>query len=125
VGKRQGARTAAEVVDVGELLHSLRKSLPGIWPQFADGSLGLELNTARNLYVNGVRGELMEVFLNIAKNAVEAMPSGGRLIIKGAVKNGTVLIDCNDTGPGVSQDALARLFDPFFSTKGWLAKVWA
>lgn len=118
VGKRQGVGSSVEVVDVGELLNSLRKSLPGIWPQFADGSLGLELEVAHNLYVTGVRGELMEVFLNIAKNAVEAMPSGGRLVIKGMVNNGTVLINCTDTGPGVSKDALARLFDPFFSTKG-------
>lgn len=118
VGKRQGAGSAVEVVDVGELLHSLRKSLPGIWPQFADGSLGLDLEIDRNLYVTGVRGELMEVFLNIAKNAVEAMPSGGTLTINGRVNNGKVLINCTDTGPGVSQDALARLFDPFFSTKG-------
>lgn len=118
VGKRQATRGSAKVVDLAELLHSLRKSLPGIWPQFANGSLGLELETDQELYVNGVRGELMEVFLNIAKNAVEAMPSGGRLVIKGRVDNGAVLIDCRDTGPGVNQDALARLFDPFFTTKG-------
>ncbi len=118
VGKRQGTRGSAEVVDIRELLHSLRKSLPGIWPQFANGSLGLDLEADRDLFVTGVRGELMEVFLNIAKNAVEAMPTGGRLVIRGRVNDGTVLVDCRDTGPGVSQDAVARLFDPFFTTKG-------
>lgn len=118
VGRRQGARGSAEVVDLGDLLHSLRKSLPGIWPQFADGSLKLDLETERKLYVTGARGELMEVLLNIAKNAVEAMPGGGLLEIKGRVQEGMVQINCRDTGPGVSQDALARLFDPFFSTKG-------
>jgi CheY-like chemotaxis protein len=118
VGRRQGSRGAAEVVDLSDLLHSLRKSLPGIWPQFADGSLKLDLETEREMYVTGARGELMEVLLNIAKNAVEAMPTGGKLVIKGWVRDGMVQIACRDTGPGVSQDALARLFDPFFSTKG-------
>jgi CheY-like chemotaxis protein len=118
VGRRQGTGGSAEVVDLGDLLHSLRKSLPGIWPQFADGSLKLELETQRKLYVTGARGELMEVLLNITKNAVEAMPSGGSLTIKGWARDGMVFISCRDTGPGVNQDALARLFDPFFSTKG-------
>jgi PAS domain S-box-containing protein len=118
VGRRQGSQGSAEVVDLSDLLHSLRKSLPGIWPQFADGKLKLELETEQKLYVTGARGELMEVLLNIAKNSVEAMPDGGSLQIKGWARDGVVWINFHDTGPGVSQDALSRLFDPFFSTKG-------
>jgi len=118
VGRRQGTRSSAEVVDFSDLLHSLRKSLPGIWPQFADGNLKLELEVDKELYVTGVRGELMEVLLNIAKNAVEAMPAGGTLQIKGRVEGGMVKVICRDTGPGASQEELVRLFDPFFTTKG-------
>ncbi|KMY66302.1 hypothetical protein AAU61_17700 [Desulfocarbo indianensis] len=118
VGRRQGMRGVTEVLDIGELLHSLRKSLPGIWPLFASGKLELDLAVASGLYVNGVRGELMEVLLNIVKNAVEAMPEGGRLRISGQAADNQVAIEFLDSGPGVSQDFLARMFDPFFTTKG-------
>jgi PAS domain S-box-containing protein len=118
VGRRQGAYSPAEVVDFSDLLHSLRKSLPGIWPQFAEGNLKLELTVDKELYVTGVRGELMEVLLNIIKNAVEAMPNGGTLYISSRVEGDMVHITFRDTGRGVEQDELIRLFDPFFTTKG-------
>ncbi|MEO8633353.1 MAG: ATP-binding protein, partial [Chloroflexota bacterium] len=58
-------------------------------------------------------------------NATEAMPSGGRLIISTHTGGGeldpysadVVRIDVRDTGTGIGDDAIARIFEPFFSTK--------
>jgi signal transduction histidine kinase len=53
---------------------------------------------------------------NIANNAIQAMPGGGRLIIRGE-RGASVRLSFHDTGPGFSENALAHYADLFFSTK--------
>ena len=69
--------------------------------------------------------QLKQVLLNLFLNATEAMPTGGRLIISTHTGGGeldaqspdVVRIDVRDTGTGIGEDAIARIFEPFFSTK--------
>ena len=68
-------------------------------------------------YVYGNDFELREAFLNIMKNAIEAMPTGGKLIIRAVQVDKIVKIDITDTGTGMSKDVLANIFIPFYSTK--------
>lgn len=70
------------------------------------------------LFVQARRGELMEVLLNLIKNAVEAMPQGGRLEIRAEKHRDRAVVSVKDTGTGMDQETLGRLFQPFFSTKG-------
>jgi signal transduction histidine kinase len=68
-------------------------------------------------HLPGVRGgRLYQVCCNLIKNAIEAMPDGGRLSITTGRMGDAVIIRVADTGPGLPADA-ARLFEPFFSTK--------
>jgi len=68
--------------------------------------------------VNGDAGMLQQVFLNLALNACQAMPHGGRLRIAGApADHGLVRIEFEDTGVGISPEHLARIFDLYFTTK--------
>lgn len=63
---------------------------------------------------------LKQVFLNLGKNAIEAMEQGGSLIIRerrGRSGAGEVTVDVCDTGPGIPEERLERIFDPFFTTK--------
>jgi signal transduction histidine kinase len=54
---------------------------------------------------------------NVIENALHAMPNGGRLEVQ-AVREGDMLaITVRDTGVGMDDEALARLFEPYFSTK--------
>ena len=69
--------------------------------------------------------QLKQVLLNLFLNATEAMPDGGRLIVTTQTGGGdfdaqsldVVRVDVRDTGTGINDEAMARIFEPFFSTK--------
>lgn len=64
--------------------------------------------------------QLEQVFMNLLINAAQAMENGGVLRIETGKnkKNTNVLVKISDTGCGISEENLAKIFDPFFSTKG-------
>ncbi len=62
--------------------------------------------------------QLNQVFMNILKNASQAIEDKGTVRIKTAIKNGRAVIEITDSGKGISQDKLQSVFDPGFTTKG-------
>lgn len=70
--------------------------------------------------VNTDQAQLQQVFLNIIDNAIDAVGRAGTIAIKtGKVPGSTkdVSVEISDTGPGIPKETLAKIFDPFFSTK--------
>ena len=67
----------------------------------------------------GVADQIQQVFLNLALNAIDAMPEGGELRISTGYEQASdeIVVTFVDTGPGMSPDVLSKLFEPFFSTK--------
>ncbi|MHA6258521.1 ATP-binding protein [Sporosarcina sp. CAU 1771] len=71
-----------------------------------------------NCAIYGDEGKLKQVFLNLFKNALEAMPSGGTLTItiEQSLENG-VTVSIVDTGTGLKEKQLQNIFTPYFTTK--------
>jgi signal transduction histidine kinase len=67
--------------------------------------------------VRGVEYKLQQVFLNLFLNARDAMPRGGWLSVTAAVSGDEALVEVADTGVGIPSEHLARIYDPFFTTK--------
>lgn len=64
------------------------------------------------------KDQMMQVLTNLEKNAIEAMPNGGTLKLTLEDENGSVRILISDTGSGISQENMDKIFTPFFTTKG-------
>lgn len=80
----------------------------------------VEKNYARNaLKVDGNEGELRSVLYNLVKNSIHAMPKGGRLTFETAGDEKGVYVTVTDTGIGMDEKIKTRIFQPFFTTKGF------
>jgi signal transduction histidine kinase len=101
-------------VDTAALLHEV------IDPYRAglDGRIGLEITIPSSLpHIFVDRSLVSRSLTNIVENALHAMPGAGTLGLSAEVSDGVVRIRISDTGAGMDDEALARAFEPYFSTK--------
>ena len=105
-------------VNVGDLLHqtfTLLRHSPEINPkQKVEEELPDE-----PLFAEADEGQLKQVFWNLARNALQAMPEGG--VLRASLEKNShnrIRISFSDTGRGMSPDQVERLFEPFSSTTG-------
>ena len=109
-----------EFVDV-DVNRVIRETLNLIEHQLQKASVEVKLNLEASLpAVKGNAGKLQQVFLNLFLNARDAMPGGGLLAVRTSSEpdQESVRIHISDTGEGIAPENLARIYDPFFTTKG-------
>jgi len=67
--------------------------------------------------ISASKNQLRQVFLNLVANARDAMPSGGTLSVKTAADKENVKIEISDSGVGIKEEHIKKIFDSFFTTK--------
>jgi two-component system, NtrC family, sensor kinase len=101
-----------------DLNRIIRETATLIEHQFQKTGVTSRWNLADDLpLVRGNSGKLQQVFLNLFINARDAMPAGGTLTVRTWSENGFAHVEVADTGQGIPPEHLARIYDPFFTTK--------
>jgi signal transduction histidine kinase len=62
--------------------------------------------------------QMMQVLTNLIKNAIDALPNGGKIEIKLEDTLSDVIMTISDNGTGIKEEDRAKIFEPFFTTKG-------
>ncbi len=102
-----------------DLNRVLRETITLVEHQFEKTGVATQLTLADDLpAVRGNAGKLQQVFLNLFLNARDAMGGGGTLTVRSWTEGRFAHIEVSDTGQGISEEHLARIYDPFFTTKG-------
>jgi signal transduction histidine kinase len=81
-----------------------------------NNNINLSLDIEGLPVIKGDKILLRQAFTNLIQNAAEAMPQGGELAIKASIKD-FLEISISDTGHGISENIMDKIFIPFFTTK--------
>ncbi len=100
--------------NLGDVLAEVLRFQQG---EIADRGIAVDAEVGELPLAMADRNQLKQVFFNITKNAMEAMRPGGRLRIKSRVDDTSVYLLFGDTGSGIKQEDLVRMFQPYHTTK--------
>jgi signal transduction histidine kinase len=84
---------------------------------FVTRGIDIRLDLQPSPIVRGSSDKLTQVLLNLMLNARDAMPDGGTIAVRAKAASGMVRIEVIDTGVGIPQENMGRIFDAFFTTK--------
>jgi signal transduction histidine kinase len=118
---------------VGDLLDFARPSTPELHPEQLERVVDDAVGVALGQQVSGIEVTreldpsvppvtmdarlVRQAVLNVAVNAVQAMPRGGRITIRTRREGPAALLEIEDTGAGIPEEVRERIFEPFFTTK--------
>jgi two-component system cell cycle sensor histidine kinase/response regulator CckA len=110
-GRHGGARVQLDLVPlVAGVVDLVRRTF--------DRNIAIDLaQDARAAPVDGDRGQLEQLLMNLLVNARDAMPAGGRIGVRVGASEREVVIEVSDTGPGIPSALKPRIFEPYFTTK--------
>ena len=112
-------RPAGEEMEPTDINGVVERVLALLGHQLSLGKIEVKTELAeQELPVLGSAGQLEQVLVNLALNAQEAMPEGGELTVRTTVRDDVVRLQVTDTGRGISEEELNRLFKPFYSGRG-------
>lgn len=110
------ARAPASLHSLWSLASVLEDTLHLLRAKLAQAGVQLRYNPLGSaVIVDANKGQLQQVFLNLALNSIQAMPQGGTLTLRLASAEGMVHVDFTDTGGGIPEGIRPRIFESFLS----------
>lgn len=109
-------KTEPTLLNLGELLAATRELVAYMARK---SGVTVSIDAAPGLpAVRGDRSEVMQILLNLASNAIEAMAeTGGKLALGARADGARVIAEVADTGPGIAPETLPGIWEPFYTTK--------
>jgi signal transduction histidine kinase/DNA-binding response OmpR family regulator len=112
-------RPAEEGMEPTDINGVVERVLALLGHQLSLGQVEVKRGLAeQELLVLGSEGQLEQVLVNLVVNAQEAMPQGGELIVRTALREDMVQLQVSDTGWGMGEEEMSRLFEPSYNGTG-------
>jgi len=114
---RRKKSQAFELIDLADIIDVTIRLVQN---QLTLSNIKLKKHISENIpKIKGNSDSLKQVFVNLFLNAIQAMPEGGSLavVVSPDANKGFVSVQVADTGVGIPQDVMDRIFDPFYTTK--------
>lgn len=106
-----------DIIDINLLIEEVIKNIKMLCNK---NNIELKQNIIDDdIYINADYNRLTQVFINILKNSVEAIPKNkkGKIEVKEIIKNNNIIITVKDNGKGMSSKLLNKIKEPFYTTK--------
>jgi two-component system OmpR family sensor kinase len=100
------------------LKRAIQESLEDLVPLADEKGIDLGVVGSADPFVAGRPVDIKILVKNLIDNAIRYTPEGGRVDIRVAYEHGVVILDIDDTGPGIPEDERERVFDPFYRVLG-------
>lgn len=115
-------KASAQLLRINDIINDSIHQIRPLWKEKLE-KLGFSIEITKQFEqippVMGNESELRSVIYNLLKNAIEAMPSGGKIAIQTYLKDKKVKVLISDSGIGMDAETSGKIFQPFFSTKGY------
>ncbi len=104
----------ASTVSVQDLF---RRVTTMVQKQARDAGVEVSVSSEPDMIVRVDESQMQQILINLTLNALQAMPAGGRLALRAARNDGTAELEVSDTGAGMTDEVLAKVTQPFFTTR--------
>jgi PAS domain S-box-containing protein len=114
----QAIRPAPLQLKMASLNNVVEKTLELLQPELANRDLNVKIKLARQLTATLIDvTQMQQVLVNLIKNAMQSMTKGGALTLQTGESDDGIWVSVADTGGGIPQEQINRIFEPFYTTK--------
>ena len=114
----QAIRPSKPKLKKSSLNDTIKETIELLRPEFDNRGQAIKLEFAKSLPLAVFdAAQIKQSLINLMKNSMHAMSTGGELVIKTGEAGGGVWVSLTDTGGGIPQEQIKRIFEPYYTTK--------